>query len=181
MKASLRTRALIGIALAIAGYVAFNPSDGDPTVEAAVAKRSSPTHPIGSAEQPRTRSAGSFAAALANRVAGGTAAASLFAVHTWYTPPPPPPPAPAHVISEQQAAALRTPTAPPIPFAYVGTYTPDGSAPVFFLTQGDRVYNVRVGDTLDNKYSIDAFTNGQLVMTYKPLNIQQQLLVGVSP
>jgi hypothetical protein len=182
MKASLRARALIGIALAIAAYVVFNPSDGDPTIEAAVARRSSSQiHPVGSPDQPRTRSAGSIAAALANRVAGGTAAASLFAVHSWYTPPPPPPPAPVHVLSEQQAAALRTPTAPPIPFAYVGTYTPDGSAPVFFLTQGDRVYNVRVGDTLDNKYSVDAFANGQLVMTYKPLNIQQQLLVGVTP
>jgi hypothetical protein len=60
----------------------------------------------------------------------------------------------------------------------MGTYTPDGSDPVYFLMQGDRVYNVRVGDTLNDTYSVDSFTNGQLVMTYKPLKIQQQLTVG---
>ena len=51
---------------------------------------------------------------------------------------------------------------------------------MFFLTRGDRVYDVHVGDTLDDTYSIASFANGQLVFTYKPLNIQQQLLAGVS-
>jgi hypothetical protein len=181
MKASIRIRVLVGIALAITAYVAFNPAESDSIVAAAAAKRPAQAHASGSAERSITHSAASIASALAARVTGRTAAGSLFAVQSWYTPPPPPPPKPAPVISEQQAAALRAPTAPPIPFAYVGTYTPDGSAPVFFLTQGDRVYNVRVGDTLDGKYSVDAFANGQLVMTYKPLNIQQQLLVGATP
>jgi hypothetical protein len=63
----------------------------------------------------------------------------------------------------------------------MGSYTPDGSTPVFFLTQGDRVYNVRIGDTLDATYSVDSFANGQLVLTYKPLKIQQQLSVGGAP
>jgi hypothetical protein len=63
----------------------------------------------------------------------------------------------------------------------MGTYSAYGSQPVFFLTQGDRVYDVRVGDTLNDIYSVDSFTNGQLVMTYKPLKIQQQLTVGSTP
>jgi hypothetical protein len=62
----------------------------------------------------------------------------------------------------------------------MGTYSPDGSKPVYFLTQGDRVFNVRVGDTLDDTYTIDSFANGQLVLTYKPLNIKQQLSAGGS-
>jgi hypothetical protein len=63
----------------------------------------------------------------------------------------------------------------------MGSYTPDGSTPVFFLTQGDRVYDVRIGDTLDATYSVDSFANGRLMLTYKPLQIQQQLSVGGAP
>jgi hypothetical protein len=40
------------------------------------------------------------------------------------------------------------------------------------------VYDVHVGDTLDNIYSIDGFNGSQLLLTYKPLNIQQQLAAG---
>jgi hypothetical protein len=63
----------------------------------------------------------------------------------------------------------------------MGSYKPDGAAPVFFLTKGDRVYDIRIGDTLDSTYSVDAFNGTQLLLTYKPLNIQQQLSVGGSP
>ena len=55
----------------------------------------------------------------------------------------------------------------------------NGQPMVIFLTNGDRVYDVHVGDTLDNTYSIDSFSNGRLVLTYKPLNEQQQLTTGV--
>jgi hypothetical protein len=71
--------------------------------------------------------------------------------------------------------------APPLPFTYMGSYAPTGAKPVFFLTQGDRVYDVHVGDTLDDTYTVDAFTNGALVFTYKPLNQQQQLTTGGAP
>jgi len=115
---------------------------------------------------------------LHHRVATRGAADSLFAPHSWYVPPPPPPPTPAPVLTAAQEAALRTPVAPPLPFTYMGSYTADGSPPVIFLTQGDRVYNVKVGESLNDVYSVDSFTNGQVVMTYKPLKIQQQLIVG---
>ena len=177
MQISLRMKILLGVALAITAYVMLGPGD-EPTVEvvkpgnhiAAARHASQPVSHIG--EPARALYS------LAHRVSAGTAAAALFAAHSWYTPPPPPPPAPAPVRTEAEEAALRTPVAPPLPFAYIGSYTYDGSAPVFFLTQGDRVYDVKVGDTLGDTYSIDAFTNGQLLMTYKPLKIQQQLQVG---
>jgi hypothetical protein len=73
------------------------------------------------------------------------------------------------------------PVAPPLPFTYMGSYAPNGAKPVFFLTQGDRVYDVHIGDTLDGTYSVDAFNNGTLVFTYKPLNQQQQLTTGGAP
>jgi hypothetical protein len=63
----------------------------------------------------------------------------------------------------------------------MGSYAPAGGAAVVFLTRGDVVYDVRVGDTLDNTYSVDKLEGGQLYLTYKPLNIQQQLNAGGSP
>jgi hypothetical protein len=114
---------------------------------------------------------------VAHRVADQTAAGSLFAAHSWYVPPPPPPPAP--VVTAPVAPPK--PTAPPLPFTFMGSYTPNGSPAVFFLTNGDKVYDVHLGDTLDNTYTVDEFKNGQLVFTYKPLNQQQQLSTGGAP
>ena len=111
------------------------------------------------------------------RAADSSHAAALFAVHSWYVPPPPPP-TPSVPPASAASLAPPIPTAPPLPFQYMGSYTPHGETPVFFLTRGDRVYDVRVGDTLDGTYSIDSFNGTQLLLTYKPLNIQQQLTAG---
>jgi len=174
MSIALRTKIMLGAAAAIAAYV-FMGQDGEQTVE--VAKNTAkPLTPRLRAAKTHRQDPAQTLYSLAHRVSADDAAPSLFSAHPWYTPPPPPPPAPT--LTAAQEAALRVPVAPPLPFAYMGSYTPDGSDPVFFLTQGDRVYNVRVGDTLNDTYSVDSVTNGQLVMTYKPLKIQQQLTVG---
>ena len=39
----------------------------------------------------------------------------------------------------------RTPTAPPLPYTFIGSFAPDGQPPVFFLAHGDRVIDARVG------------------------------------
>jgi len=183
MQISLRAKILVGLAIAITAYVFFGPGD-EQTVEASksgaeVATRSTrPTHAVRAASQRRDPSQTLYLLAHRVSVSGDDSANTLFAAHAWYVPPPPPPPAPAPVLTAAQEAALKTPVAPPLPFAYMGTYTADGSEPVFFLTKGDRVYNVKVGDILDGTYSVDSMSNGQLLMTYKPLQIQQQLTVG---
>lgn len=194
MAMSLRVKALVGVALAIGALVVFAPAPPE-TIEAAsgAAQANGPDYSArnnstggnrtGSraARQAPGQSAMHALALLAHRVTDGSAAGALFASHSWYTPPPPPPaPPPAPTLTEEQAAALRAPTAPPLPFTYMGSFAPDGTRPVFFLTRGDRVYDVHVGDVLDNTYSVDAFDNGQLTLTYRPLNIQQQLKVGGS-
>ena len=38
--------------------------------------------------------------------------------------------------------------------------------------------DVKVGDTLDNTYSVDGVKSGRLLLTYMPLKIQQSLAVG---
>ena len=175
MEISLRAKILLGLAVAVAGYVIVGPDD-EQTV-AAAKSGAQPIHAAG-VSRSHSRDPSRMLSSLAHRVSAASSADSLFAAQSWFVAPPPPPPAPASVLTAAQEAALTTPVAPPLPFKYIGSYTADGSAPVFFLTQGDRVYNVRVGDSLNDTYSVDSFTNGQLVMTYKPLQIQQQLTVG---
>jgi hypothetical protein len=177
MNSKTRARALIGVALAIASYVMFGHADV-PTVEAA---RNNPTPAAVRGPHAKVvpaQNAMRSLLLLAHRVSDTAASGALFATHSWYVPPPPPP---APSTSTAESLTPPVPTAPPLPFTYIGTFKPDGATPVFFLTEGDRVYNVHVGETLDNVYSVDGLSNGQLLLTYKPLNIKQQLSVGGSP
>jgi hypothetical protein len=170
---SKRGKWLTAVAALVAGYVIFGPKEPasvEPARRGASAAAHVP-HAAAASSAPVVRSL----LLLAHRVVDQTASGSLFATHSWYTPPPPPPPPPPVA-----AVAPAAPTAPPLPYQFIGSYKPDGQAPVFFLTSGDRVYDVHVGDTLDNNYSVDSFDKGQLVLTYKPLNIKQQLLAGVT-
>ncbi len=97
--------------------------------------------------------------------------ANLFADHSWYTPPPTPEPTRTEPV-------IRTPTAPPLPFTYLGRYEQEGAGTLFYLVKGDRVYDVKVGDVIDGTYSVDGVSNGQLMLTYLPLNSSQGLRLG---
>ena len=177
MNLTTRGKWLTGIAALVAGYVLFGPKDSDP-IEPTRAS-------AGSAARAHAAGAAPGAAAplplartlerLAHRVVEGSGAGALFATHSWYVAPPPPPPPPP-----PSAASLAppVPTAPPLPYQYIGSYTPEGQKPVLFLSKGDRVFDVHVGDTLEDTYSVDGFNKSQILLTYKPLNIQQQLIVG---
>jgi hypothetical protein len=175
-KITLRAKALIGIALACTGYVVLMP-DTSQTVEparkssAAAPAASSGSHGVHAAPAGRKAPIMNASYRMSDRIVADTAAASLFSPQSWYVAPPPPPPAP--VIVQAPVA----PTAPPLPFAFMGSYRTDGAA-TYFLTAGDRVYDVKVGDTLDNTYSVDGVKSGQLLLTYMPLKIQQSLAVG---
>ncbi len=96
---------------------------------------------------------------------------NLFSGHSWYTPPPAPP-------VRRVAPVKRGPTAPPLPYKLLGTYEQGDDDTLYLLTKGDRVYDVAVGDTLDNTYSVDGVMNGQLMFTYLPLNTSQGLRLG---
>jgi len=170
MNLTTRGKWLSAIAAAVGAWVFFGPKDTD-----SVEVSHSAAHPAartaaaaGSATAPR--SLPGLLQALAQRVADPAAAPALFASHSWYVPPPPPP-APVAAAPEPPPK----PVAPPLPYKLIGSYTPDGEKTVFFLSAGDKVFDVHVGETLDNTYSIDSYSNGQLVLTYKPLNEKQQL------
>jgi hypothetical protein len=171
-----RGKWLTGIAALVAGYVIFGPKDSD-SVEPARTGTSPAAHAPRAATVSSSAPVARSLLALAHRVVEQTASGSLFAAHSWYVAPPPPPP----VAASTAPVEPPKPVAPPLPFTYMGSYAPDGGPPVFFLTQGDRVYDVHIGDTLDGTYTVDSFNNGQLVFTYKPLNTQQQLITGGAP
>jgi len=171
MNLTTRSRWLTAIAAGIAGWVIFGPKDPD-AVEATAGTAAPAAHAAHAAtgSHPAPPAAGTLLA-LANRVVDQTAASALFATHSWYVAPPPAP------VVEAAPAPPPKPTAPPLPYKFIGSYTPDGGKTVFFLSAGEKVYDVHVGETLENTYSIDSYNNGQLVLTYKPLNLQQQLLL----
>jgi hypothetical protein len=176
MQPKTRSKVLIGVAGAVAAYVVLAPSDPQ-TVEVAKTADTVGVRKVHGTVAPVQGAVRSLML-LAHRVTAASASNALFATHSWYVPPPPPPPPPP---APAASLAPPVPTAPPLPYQYMGSYKPDGAAPVFFLTKGDRVYDIRIGDTLDSTYSVDAFNGTQLLLTYKPLNIQQQLSVGGSP
>jgi len=96
--------------------------------------------------------------------------AELFKPKSWYVAPPPPPPAPPP-----------PPTAPPLPFEFLGKVeNPDGTFTIF-LSGHDRVYLIKGGETIDGMYHVDGIKDGQLVLTYLPLQIQQFMTLGDAP
>ncbi len=95
---------------------------------------------------------------------------NLFPAKSWYVAPPPPPPAPPPA-----------PTAPPLPFAYMGKQQDANGKVTYFLSQGDRVRLVTMGEILDSTYSVDSIANGQMQLTYIPMQLKQYLSTGETP
>lgn len=188
-KITLRTKALIGVAVACAGYIIMTP-DASQTIEptrsgtssgaasrsaapgAAASGATTASRVIQPAPASRKSSLIKAFSSASERIVMDSAAADLFAPHSWYVAPPPPPPAP--VVYQPPPV----PTAPPLPFAFMGSFRAEGGGEIYYLTARDRVYDVKVGDTLDNTYSVDGVKSGQLLLTYMPLKIQQSIAVG---
>ena len=90
----------------------------------------------------------------------------LFKAKSWYVPPPPPKPGPPP-----------TPTPPPLPFRYMGKLLEEGKLTVF-ITNQERNYAVKAGDTIEGSYRVDRIDPQQVLFTYLPLNMQQTLVIG---
>jgi hypothetical protein len=88
---------------------------------------------------------------------------SLAAVKAAAPPPPPPPP-----------------SAPPLPYRYLGRMV-DGDALILFLARGNDALTVRVGETLEGEWRVDAAAETSIRFTYLPLNLSQQLPVPALP
>ncbi|MDD1964343.1 hypothetical protein ACIPO9_11480 [Pseudomonas sp. NPDC090203] len=102
----------------------------------------------------------------------------LFATQSWYVAP---------VISAEQQAALdnavvapSVPTAPPLPFQFIGKLE-DSQQLQVFLQNGERLYVVRAGDVIDETYKIDRISATEMSLVYLPLKFAQTLSVGSAP
>jgi hypothetical protein len=92
----------------------------------------------------------------------------LFESKSWYVPPPVPKvTAPVYVPPPQ-------PTAPALPFAFIGRML-DGKEVTVFLSRNDRQYTIKEKDVLDDTYRVDKISEGEAVLTYLPTNTQQTL------
>ena len=95
------------------------------------------------------------------------AQANLFPAHSWRPPPPPAPPPPPPP----------KPVPPPLPFKFLGRLV-EADGMVAFLSQGENPILARRGDTLLDRYRVDAVEADRIELTYLPLNEKQQLRYG---
>jgi hypothetical protein len=115
--------------------------------------------------------AAAFLTRLAHRTTDSKTAGALFAARSWYVAPPPASPPPPQ-------GPPPPPSAPPLPFSFIGSYAAQGDQVVYFLSRGDRIYDVRLGDELDIDYALVAIDGGNLIFNFKPLNARQTLAIG---
>lgn len=75
----------------------------------------------------------------------------------------------------QRAAALpQAPSAPPLPFSYLGRLTQDGKTEVFVL-RGEELISIAAGQKIDEAYRVDAISESSIRFTYLPLKTRQSL------
>lgn len=173
---------LWGPLLAVAAWLAFfgdkSPTSGAaaslptrPAPEVAQPARTAPAEPKPEAPKPDLLAAlvsreqlipqGPLAAAEA-----GKAARDPFSARSWNPPPPPP-------VAAQPAA----PTAPPLPYAFIGKKH-EGEAWEVYLTRGDQTFVAREGEVLEGNYRVDRILPPTLTLTYLPLGEVQSLSIG---
>lgn len=107
--------------------------------------------------------------------AASTQGGGLFGAHSWTVAPPPAPPAP--VWTPPVAVAAPPPTAPALPFAFIGKLD-DAERLRVFLMRDEKIYTVTVGDVIDGTYRVERIGGSEMVLTYLPLKVTQTLSVG---
>ena len=78
--------------------------------------------------------------------------------------------------AEEQAAAPAVVEAPPLPYSYAGKLEEDGNY-IVFLTNENKNYAVRMGDTLGSWY-VKSIRPPNMIMRYLPLKIDVPLIMG---
>lgn len=98
----------------------------------------------------------------------------LFAAASWKAAPK------LASVTEQPvnvAPAVQVPTAPPMPFQFIGRMD-DRTDLQVFLQSGEKIYVVRKGDVIDETWKIEGISDLELSLVYLPLHLSQTLSVG---
>jgi hypothetical protein len=98
----------------------------------------------------------------------GVPQADPFATRSFAPQPPPVQQAAA------RAAAPEAPTAPPLPFVYIGRVTQNGKTDVYVM-RGDELIDITAGRKIDEEYRVDAIGETSIAFTYLPLKMRQSL------
>lgn len=73
-------------------------------------------------------------------------------------------------------AAPAKPTAPPLPFTYLGKVV-DGGKTSIFVARGDENYSLEPGQTIGGTYRVDRITDSDVTFTYLPMKTRQTLRI----
>jgi hypothetical protein len=65
------------------------------------------------------------------------------------------------------------PTAPPLPFSFVGLLEQKSGKPTAFLAKGEALVVAGVGDVIDGTYRVESLSPTGVVVTYLPLSQRQ--------
>jgi hypothetical protein len=95
-------------------------------------------------------------------------AKDVFPSKSWYVAP-----LPSKIVEKAPP-----PTAPPIAYVYIGKMVEEGNHLAVFLENKGRIFIVRMGDTIDGKYRVDAIAPPVMKLTYLPLDIKQTVQIG---
>lgn len=101
-------------------------------------------------------------------------AGDLFAARSWKAAPK------LAAVIEQPVnvtPVVQAPTAPPLPFQFIGRMD-DRSDLQVFLQSGEKIYVVRKGDVIDETWRIEGISDVELSLVYLPLHLSQTLSVG---
>nr|WP_180206141.1 hypothetical protein [Pseudomonas sp. SbOxS1]NYU06357.1 hypothetical protein [Pseudomonas sp. SbOxS1] len=101
-------------------------------------------------------------------------AGDLFAARSWKAAPT------LASVTEQPinvAPVVQAPTAPPMPFQFIGRMH-DRTDLQVFLQNGEKIYVVRKGDVIDETWKIEGISDLELSLVYLPLHLSQTLSVG---
>lgn len=167
--------AFIGVSVAAIVMTAAS-VDGDGTAKTVRVRVQQPVKPDSSRLVERKQSPSEMAHVELDRLAqrvqqqeGEAEVGNVFSATSWYVPPPPPPPV--------KPPPPPKPTAPPLPFTYLGRYE-ESPAVIIMLVKGDRIYTVSEGDVIENTYRVERVVAGMVELTYLPLNIKQSISTG---
>ena len=85
-------------------------------------------------------------------------------------------PLPAPSVVQTQLPPPK-PTAPPLPFAYVGKLIEDGK-PMVFVSKQQKNFMLKGSEVIEGTYRVDRVESGQVVFTYLPLAAEQVMIIG---
>ncbi|WP_423759595.1 hypothetical protein [Burkholderia sp. NLJ2] len=154
--------------------------DGGHTPPARTAAHAAAAHAAvpasASVSAPRPASAGAAAATPQEKLAALRAPVSIEAAHDPFTASSwlPPPPVVVPTLPDTRPAP---PSAPPVPFTYVGEQDAKAAKPHVFLSNGDQLLIVSPGDVIDGQYRVESVSESNVVLTYLPLNQVQVVAI----